>query len=93
MFGEGPESSEYNLCSPEMYYLSIFRCFSLTYLVGPYDKIIYQIRDKWQSKILYFIVSGQQMSLDISVKNASEKETWAVGPNIIYFTLRCARNR
>ena len=93
VFAEAPGNSEYCFCCPEMYHLSIFRYFSLTYLVGPRDEIIYQIRNKWWSKILHFVFSGQQLSLEISVENASEKESWTSGPDIIHVTLRCTRNR
>lgn len=48
----------------------------------PHDKIIYQIRDKCQSKTLYFVFSGQQLRLEISVENASEKETWQLGQTL-----------
>ena len=78
VFGEVLSNCKFSFCPLGLYHLSIFR-----YVINlSHDKIIFQIRDKRQSKILYFVFSRPYLSLGTSVENTSEEKTWTFGPNI-----------
>jgi hypothetical protein len=71
VFGEKVlDNSEYNFYPSKMYHPPLSEYFLLSFSEDYYDKLICQIRDRWQSKILYFMFSRfYSRQLRTSVEN------------------------